>query len=205
MQAINVNRHQGRGCGWQPAYEGTASMGMVLAARMAGEMPALPIHASAGMPSGGNAGGGSAGGGNAGGAGSNGGNDGSGKPRGSGLPPQPVPADYGETGGGTGQAGNSQAGANAAVAGATGGTDAAAGATPAGTSGSLERAPVPPGQGSNPDQAQRAHASDRPSTKDAPPPAQGGGSPAAGAAAAGGTGLGEAARGDTTRTDSSTP
>jgi hypothetical protein len=65
--------------------------------------------------------------------------------------------------------------------------------------------PVPPGQGGSPDQAQHAHASDRPSTRDAPPPAQGGGSPAAGAAAAGGTGLGEAARGDTTRTDSSTP
>ena len=64
---------------------------------------------------------------------------------------------------------------------------------------------MPPDQGGTPDQAQRMHASDRPGTGDAPPPAQGGGSPAAGAATAGGTGLGEAAGGDTTRTDSATP
>ena len=154
--------------------------------------------------------------GGGGGAGNPGGGSGSGGPR-----DQAKPVNYGETGGGTSEDSNPQAGANAGVVGAHGGTDAAAGATPAGTAGTLERAPGGPESGKDKQQAESARATNAPLSPpgrdqskpdsplfgdkaDAPASADGGGSPAAGAAAAGATGLGEVASADNTRNDAST-
>jgi hypothetical protein len=178
-----------------------------------------PIQASTGGPgkppeSGGASGTGGAGGGD---AGNSGGGSGSGGPR-----DLAKPVNYGGTGGGTDEDGNSQAGTNAGVVGAHGGTDAAAGATPAGTAGSLERAPDVPDTGKNSRQGGAAGESNAPlsppgrdqSKPDSPlfgdkadaaaAPADGGGSPAAGAGGAGATGLGEVASADNTRNDAST-
>jgi hypothetical protein len=176
-----------------------------------------PIQASTGGPGKPPESGGTGGGGGGGSAGNSGGGSGSGGPR-----DLAKPVNYGETGGGTDQDGNSQAGANGGVVGAHGGTDAAAGATPAGTAGSLERAPDMPESGNNTRQAETARESNAPlsppgrdqSKPDSPlfgdkadaaaASADGGGSPAAGAGAAGATGLGEVASADNTRNDAST-
>jgi hypothetical protein len=164
---------------------------------------------------------GSGSGGSSGSSGGGSGNSGDGsKPKG----PRDLatPVEYGETGGGTGADSNSQPSANAGVVGAHGGTDAAAGATPAGTAGSMERAPAGSDTGNNTGQAKAADKSGAPLSppgrdqrkpdspifgdkSDAAAPAtDAAASPAAGAGVAGGTGLGEAARADNTRNDTST-